>query len=53
MRSAPRPFAFLRGGAAIMAEDFARLPATGITPVISLMVLATWAALPTSVWMRM
>ncbi len=28
------PYAFLRGTAAIMAEDFARLPATGITPVI-------------------
>jgi uncharacterized protein (DUF2252 family) len=28
------PFAFLRGAAAIMAADFAPLPATGITPVI-------------------
>jgi uncharacterized protein (DUF2252 family) len=28
------PYAFLRGAAAIMAEDFARLPSTGITPVI-------------------
>jgi uncharacterized protein (DUF2252 family) len=28
------PFAFLRGAAAIMAADFSRLPATGITPVI-------------------
>ena len=28
------PFAFLRGAAAIMAEDFASLPATGILPVI-------------------
>jgi uncharacterized protein (DUF2252 family) len=28
------PFAFLRGAAAIMAADFGRLPATGITPVI-------------------
>jgi uncharacterized protein (DUF2252 family) len=28
------PYAFLRGTAGIMAEDFARLPATGITPVI-------------------
>ncbi|HXV93014.1 MAG TPA: DUF2252 domain-containing protein [Pseudonocardia sp.] len=33
-RMASSPFAFLRGGAAVMAEDFARLPATGITPVI-------------------
>ena len=33
-RIAASPFAFLRGAAAIMAEDFARLPATGITPVI-------------------
>ena len=33
-RRASSPFAFLRGAAAIMAEDFARLPATGITPVI-------------------
>jgi uncharacterized protein (DUF2252 family) len=28
------PYAFLRGAAAIMAEDFAHLPSTGITPVI-------------------
>ena len=28
------PYAFLRGSAGIMADDFARLPATGITPVI-------------------
>ncbi|MDQ4033762.1 MAG: DUF2252 domain-containing protein, partial [Actinomycetota bacterium] len=28
------PYAFLRGTAAIMAEDFAHLPSTGITPVI-------------------
>jgi uncharacterized protein (DUF2252 family) len=28
------PYAFLRGSANIMADDFARLPATGITPVI-------------------
>ncbi len=28
------PYAFLRGAAAIMAEDFAQLPSTGITPVI-------------------
>lgn len=28
------PHAFLRGSAAVMAEDVARLPATGITPVI-------------------
>jgi uncharacterized protein (DUF2252 family) len=28
------PYAFLRGNAAIMAHDFAPLPATGITPVI-------------------
>jgi len=28
------PYAFLRGTAAIMAEDFAGLPSTGITPVI-------------------
>jgi uncharacterized protein (DUF2252 family) len=33
-RMVSSPFAFLRGAAAIMAEDFARLPATGITPVI-------------------
>jgi uncharacterized protein (DUF2252 family) len=29
------PYGFLRGTAAIMAADFALLPATGITPVIS------------------
>jgi uncharacterized protein (DUF2252 family) len=28
------PYAFLRGSANIMADDFARLPSTGITPVI-------------------
>jgi uncharacterized protein (DUF2252 family) len=28
------PYAFLRGSANVMADDFARLPATGITPVI-------------------
>ena len=28
------PYAFLRGGAALMAEDFAALPRTGIEPVI-------------------
>jgi uncharacterized protein (DUF2252 family) len=28
------PYAFLRGTAQIMAEDFARLPCTGITPVV-------------------
>src|SRR3954452_23031196 len=28
------PYAFLRGTAAIMAADFATLPATGIVPVI-------------------
>ncbi len=28
------PYAFLRGAANIMADDFAALPATGITPVI-------------------
>jgi uncharacterized protein (DUF2252 family) len=28
------PYAFLRGAAAVHAEDFARLPSTGITPVI-------------------
>ena len=28
------PYAFLRGAAALMAEDFAHLPSTGITPVI-------------------
>src|SRR5687768_531437 len=33
-RMTSSPFAFLRGAAAIMAADFSRLPATGITPVI-------------------
>jgi uncharacterized protein (DUF2252 family) len=33
-RMVASPFAFLRGAASIMAADFARLPATGITPVI-------------------
>jgi uncharacterized protein (DUF2252 family) len=33
-RMVASPFAFLRGTAGIMAEDFARLPSTGITPVI-------------------
>jgi len=33
-RMAASPFAFLRGAAGLMAEDFARLPSTGITPVI-------------------
>src|SRR3954447_5691016 len=33
-RMVASPFTFLRGAAAIMASDFARLPATGITPVI-------------------
>ncbi len=33
-RMAANPFGFLRGSAGIMAEDFSRLPATGITPVI-------------------
>ncbi len=33
-RMAASPFAFLRGAAAVMAEDFSGLPATGITPVI-------------------
>src|SRR5690349_10105015 len=33
-RMAASPFAFLRGAAAIMAEDFAHLPSTGILPVI-------------------
>lgn len=28
------PYGFLRGAAGVMAEDFASLPATGITPVI-------------------
>jgi len=29
-----RPYGFLRGTAIVMAEDVARLPSTGITPVI-------------------
>jgi len=33
-RMTASPFAFLRGAAAVMAADFAQLPATGITPVI-------------------
>jgi uncharacterized protein (DUF2252 family) len=33
-RMAASPYAFLRGAANIMAEDFAALPATGITPVV-------------------
>ena len=33
-RMVANPFTFLRGAAAIMAADFSRLPATGITPVI-------------------
>ena len=33
-RMAASPFAFLRGAAGVMAEDFSGLPATGITPVI-------------------
>ena len=33
-RMVASPYAFLRGTAAIMARDFAGLPATGITPVI-------------------
>jgi uncharacterized protein (DUF2252 family) len=33
-RMAASPYAFLRGSAGIMADDFARLPSTGITPVI-------------------
>jgi uncharacterized protein (DUF2252 family) len=33
-RMVASPFAFLRGAAAVMAEDFCGLPATGITPVI-------------------
>jgi uncharacterized protein (DUF2252 family) len=34
-RMAASPYGFLRGAAAIMAQDQARLPVTGITPVIS------------------
>jgi uncharacterized protein (DUF2252 family) len=33
-RMVASPHAFLRGSAGVMAADFARLPATGITPVI-------------------
>jgi uncharacterized protein (DUF2252 family) len=33
-RMVASPYAFLRGSAGIMADDFARLPRTGITPVI-------------------
>ena len=33
-RMVASPYAFLRGAAAVHAEDFATLPATGITPVI-------------------
>ena len=33
-RMVSSPYAFLRGSANIMADDFAGLPATGITPVI-------------------
>ena len=33
-RMAASPYAFLRGSANIMADDFAGLPSTGITPVI-------------------
>ena len=33
-RMVASPFAFLRGAAALMAEDFARLPKTGIEPII-------------------
>jgi uncharacterized protein (DUF2252 family) len=33
-RMAASPYGFLRGAAGVMAEDFARLPVTGITPVI-------------------
>ena len=33
-RMVASPYAFLRGTASIMAADFARLPATGITPVV-------------------
>ena len=33
-RMASSPYAFLRGSAGIMADDFAHLPSTGITPVI-------------------
>jgi uncharacterized protein (DUF2252 family) len=33
-RMTESPYAFLRGSAGIMADDFARLPSTGIMPVI-------------------
>ena len=33
-RMVTSPYAFLRGAASLMAEDFARLPRTGIEPVI-------------------
>jgi hypothetical protein len=33
-RMAATPYGFLRGAAIVMAEDNARLPSTGITPVI-------------------
>jgi uncharacterized protein (DUF2252 family) len=33
-RMVASPYGFLRGAATVMAEDFAHLPATGITPVI-------------------
>lgn len=33
-RMVASPYAFLRGGAALMAEDFAHLPRTGVEPVI-------------------
>jgi len=33
-RMVSSPYGFLRGGANVMAQDLARLPATGITPVI-------------------
>jgi uncharacterized protein (DUF2252 family) len=33
-RMAATPFSFLRGAAAVMAEDFAGLPSTGVLPVI-------------------
>jgi uncharacterized protein (DUF2252 family) len=33
-RMVASPYAFLRGSAALMAEDFSRLPRTGIEPVI-------------------
>lgn len=33
-RMTATPYRFLRGAAVVMAEDVARLPSTGITPVI-------------------